>query len=56
MDNYIKGLLLIIVVLFIAVYILFNVVLDDSPKEDSQINKNPSSIQDRRDALKNLFK
>ncbi len=45
MDNSIKGLILIIVVLFIAVYILFNIVLGDV-KEDKKINENPSSIQE----------
>ena len=54
MDNSIKGLILIIVVLFIAVYILFNIVLGDE-KEDKKINENPSSIQERRDALKKMF-
>ena len=55
MDNYIKGLIVIIVVLFIAVYILFNVVLENDAKEDKKINENPSSIQERRDALKKMF-
>ena len=54
MDNSIKGLILIIVVLFIAVYILFNIVLGDA-KEDKKINENPSSIQEIRDALKKKF-
>lgn len=54
MDNSIKGLILIIVVLFVAVFILFNVVLGDK-KEDKKINENPSSIQERRDALKKMF-
>ena len=56
MDNYIKGLIVIIVVLFIAVYILFNVVLENDTKEEKKINENPSSIQERRDALKGMFK
>ncbi len=55
MDNYIKGLIAIIVVLFIAVYILFNVVLENDTKEEKKINENPSSIQERRDALKKMF-
>ena len=54
MDNSIKGLILIIVVLFIVVYIFFNIVLGDA-KEDKKINENPSSIQERRDALKKMF-
>ena len=54
MDNSIKGLILIIVVLFIAVYILFNIVLGDA-KEEKKINEKPSSIQERRDALKKMF-
>ena len=54
MDNSIKGLILIIVVLFVAVFILFNVVLGDE-KDEKKINENPSSIQDRRDALKKMF-
>ena len=54
MDNSIKGLILIIVVLFIAVYILFNIVLGDAI-EEKKINENPSSIQERRDALKKMF-
>ena len=48
MDNSIKGLILIIVVLFVAVFILFNVVLGDK-KEEKKINENPSSIQERRE-------
>ena len=54
MDSSIKVLIYIIVVLFIAVYILFNIVLGDA-KEDKKINENPSSIQERRDALKKMF-
>ena len=54
MDSSIKVLIYIIVVLFIAVYILFNIVLGDV-KEDKKINESPSSIQERRDALKKMF-
>ena len=56
MDASIKTLIAIIIVLFIAVYILFNVILEDMPKDEKKINENPSSIQDRRDALKGMFK
>ena len=55
MDSSIKVLISIIVVLFIAVYILFNVVLENDTKEKKKINENPSSIQERRDALKKMF-
>ncbi|MBK6303131.1 MAG: hypothetical protein IPG15_04410 [Arcobacter sp.] len=55
MDNYIKGLIVIIVVLFIAVYVLFNIILGNDTKDKKKINENPSSIQERRDALKKMF-
>ena len=51
----IKVLISIIVVLFVIVYILFNVILENNPKEEKKINQNPSSIQERRDALKKMF-
>ena len=37
MDNYIKGLIAIIVVLFIAVYVLFNIILGNDKKEKKKI-------------------
>ena len=55
MDSSIKVLIYIIVVLFIAVYILFNIILGNNTKDKKKINENPSSIQERRDALKKMF-
>lgn len=55
MDSSIKVLIYIIVVLFIAVYILFNIILGNDTKDKKKINENPSSIQERRDALKKMF-
>ena len=55
MDSSIKVLIYIIVVLFITVYILFNIILGNDTKDKKKINENPSSIQERRDALKKMF-
>ena len=55
MDNYIKGLIVIIVVLFIAVYVLFNIILGNDTKEKKKIKEYTSSIQERKDTLKKKF-
>ncbi len=53
--NSIKSLVIILVVLLILTIIVFFQIL--SPKgEEKKINQNPSSIQQRKDALKEVFK
>ncbi len=55
--NSIKVLISIIIALTIAVIIIFSIILNnDIKKEKEQVNKNPSSIQQRKDALKEVFK
>ncbi|WP_198305424.1 hypothetical protein [Arcobacter vandammei] len=53
--NSIKGLLSILIVLLILTIIVFIQILSPK-KEPREINKNPSSIQDRKNALKEVFK
>jgi NADH:ubiquinone oxidoreductase subunit 3 (subunit A) len=51
----IKILIAILVALLIVVVIVFAKILMPE-KEEKEINKNPSTIQERKDALKNVFK
>lgn len=53
--NSIRVLLGLVVALLILVVIIFAKILMPETNE-RQINKNPSSIQERRDALKEVFK
>ena len=54
--NSIKVLLSVIIVLFILVIVAFYIALSSGEKkEENRVNKNPSSIQDRKDALKKVF-
>lgn len=51
----IRLLIYIVLALLVVVFIIFAKILMPE-KEEKEINKNPSSIQERKDALKKVFK
>ena len=50
--NLTKILILIILVLFITASVVFFNIFSKEDKEKEEVNKNPSTIQERRNALK----
>lgn len=55
--NSTKVLICIIILLVVTLCIVFVTIFSSDNKDSKEeINKNPSSIQDRRNALKEVFK
>jgi flagellar basal body-associated protein FliL len=54
--NLTKILILIILVLLITASVIFFNIFSKEDKEKEEVNKNPSTIQERRNALKEVFK
>lgn len=56
--NLIKILISLLIVLILVVSVIFYMLFSNggSSKSKEELNKNPSTIQDRKNALKEVFK